>query len=200
MKDASLSAEGDPADRIRELVEQSEATRVVESTRRIGELYAAGQKPQARRDAKNLSRSLEMLARQLDSLYRGIIAPELASLLDIDKRVTELSDELKNAQPGENLAEWRRIAEALIRDLEKAGFTESARALSDLVAAGGNGAVLGPASLRTTLSSVSATLRNKIQELLLKDMISARDEATPPAFKELVERYYEVLSTTTNRQ
>ena len=33
---------------------------------------------QARRDAKELSRSLEMLARQLDSLYRGIIAPELA--------------------------------------------------------------------------------------------------------------------------
>jgi hypothetical protein len=200
MKDASLSAEGDPADRIRELVEQSEATRVVESTRRIGELYAAGQKPQARRDAKKLSRSLEVLARQLDSLYRAIIAPELASLLDIDKRVTEFSDELKHAQPGENPAEWRRLAEALTRDLEKAGFTESARALSDLVAASGNGGNLGPASLLTTLSSVSATLQNKIQELLLKDMISARDEATPPAFKELVERYYEVLSTTTNRQ
>ena len=25
-------------------------------------------------------------------------------------------------------------------------------------------------------------------------MVSARDEATPPEFKELVERYYEVLS------
>ncbi len=68
------------------------------------------------------------------------------------------------------------------------------------MAAGGNGGTLGPATLLATLSSVSDTLRNKIQELLLKDMISARDEATPSAFKELVERYYEVLSTTGNRQ
>ena len=30
--------------------------------------------------------------------------------------------------------------------------------------------------------------------MILKDMASARDEATPPEFKELVERYYEVLS------
>jgi hypothetical protein len=30
--------------------------------------------------------------------------------------------------------------------------------------------------------------------LILKDMVSARDEATPPEFKELVERYFEVLS------
>ena len=37
-------------------------------------------KPDARRDAKELSRSLAMLARQLDALYRGIIAPNSPSL------------------------------------------------------------------------------------------------------------------------
>ena len=40
----------------------------------------------------------------------------------------------------------------------------------------------------------------KIQDLILKDMVSARDEATPPAFKELVERYYEVLSKSGGSQ
>jgi hypothetical protein len=30
--------------------------------------------------------------------------------------------------------------------------------------------------------------------MILKDMISSRDESIPPEFKELVERYYEVLS------
>ena len=34
----------------------------------------------------------------------------------------------------------------------------------------------------------------RIQDLILKDLVSARDEATPPEFKEMVERYYEVLS------
>ena len=37
-------------------------------------------------------------------------------------------------------------------------------------------------------------IQEKIQDLILKDLVSARDEATPPEFKELVERYYEVLS------
>ena len=31
-------------------------------------------------------------------------------------------------------------------------------------------------------------------------MVSARDEATPPEFKELVERYYEVLSKKQRQQ
>ena len=48
----------------------------------------------------------------------------------------------------------------------------------------------------TALRSVSILLQGKIQDLILKDMVSARDEATPPEFKELVERYYEVLSKT----
>ncbi len=30
--------------------------------------------------------------------------------------------------------------------------------------------------------------------MILKDLASARDEATPPVFRELVERYYEVIS------
>jgi hypothetical protein len=200
LKDASLSAEGDPADRIRALIEESDATRVVESARRIGELHRAGQKTEARRDAKKLSQSLETLARQLDSLYRAIIAPELASILDIDKRVTELLEDLKNAPPGEKVDDWRRRAEALIRDLEKAGFTEAAKALADTLAAAGNGVDHSHGPLLTTLTSASVMLRSKIQELLLKDMISSRDEPTPPAFKELVERYYEVLSKTGNRK
>ena len=36
--------------------------------------------------------------------------------------------------------------------------------------------------------------RHVIKEIILKDLASARDEATPPEYKELVDRYYEVLS------
>ena len=43
-------------------------------------------------------------------------------------------------------------------------------------------------------------LQAKIQNLILKDMASARDEATPPQFKELIERYYEVLSKEGGRK
>ena len=52
----------------------------------------------------------------------------------------------------------------------------------------------GPGGFLGELASIGVLLQGKIQDLILKDMLSARDEATPPAFKELVERYYEVLS------
>jgi hypothetical protein len=51
-----------------------------------------------------------------------------------------------------------------------------------------------PASYKTAIARISKLIQDKIQEMILKDMISSRDEATPPEFKELVERYYEVLS------
>jgi hypothetical protein len=194
LKDASLGAEGESAERIRELIEESESTRVVDRMQRIGELFLGGQKPEARRDAKELSRSLEMLARQLDVLYRGIIAPELAKLVDLDRRVAELMEKLKTTKTDAEIAEWHRLADALVRDLEKAGLTDSAKALADLLAAGDDAHHTGPGGYTTTLASISTFLQGKIQDLILKDMVSARDEATPPAFKELVERYYEVLS------
>ena len=63
------------------------------------------------------------------------------------------------------------------------------------MAAGGNGAILGPGLGCSRRSHRSiATSPQQDPGLILKDMMSARDEATPPAFKELVERYYEVLS------
>ena len=128
LKDASLRAEGESAERIRELLEESEATRVVERMERIGELYVGGQKPEARREAKELSRSLEVLARQLDVLHRGIVAPELAKLVEFDRRVAELTARLKDLKTDAEITEWHRQAAALVRDLEKAGLTDGAKA------------------------------------------------------------------------
>ena len=99
------------------------------------------------------------------------------------------------------IAEWHRLAAALVRDLEKAGLTDGRDGAGRCV----RGRRLGlgrrrsplpdrPGGYTTALASVSILLQDKIQDLILKDMVSARDEATPPEFKELVDRYYEVLS------
>jgi hypothetical protein len=208
LKDASLRAEGKSAEQIRELLEGSAATQVVERMERIGTLYLGGQKPAARRDAKDLSRMLEVLARQLDVLHRGIVAPELAALVEYDKRVTELTAKLKTLKTDAEIAEWHRLAAALVRDLQKAGMSSGAAALAAALESGGwHGGVghwdwgtdlyghrLAPGSYTTALGSVTIQLHDRIQDLILKDMASARDEATPPEFKELVDRYYEVLS------
>ena len=126
LKDASLRAEGDSAERIRELIEERDATQVVERMERIGELYLGGQVPSARREANELSKVLELLARQLEVLHRGIVAPELAAMVELDKRLAELTAKLKTIKTDAEIAEWHRLAAELVRDLEKAGLTEAA--------------------------------------------------------------------------
>jgi len=207
LKDASLRAEGESADRIRELLEERSVTQVVERMERIGELYLGGQKPSARREAIELARVLELLARQLDVLHRGIIAPELAALVEFDKRVAELTAKMKTLKTDAEIAEWRRLAAALIRDLQKAGLTQGATALADAFEVGGwdwgigdHAYRIAPVSYTAVLSSVSLLLQGRIQDLILKDIVSARDEATPPEFKELVDRYYEVLSKESGKK
>ncbi len=168
---------------------------------RIGELYLGGEEKSARRDANELSKTLELLARQLEVLHRGIVAPELAKLVEFDKRIAELTAKLKTIKTDAEIAQWHRLAAELVRDLEKAGLTDGARELADAFDAGGWNWGWGdyhfravPVVLTTALKSVSVELQSKIQNLILKDIASARDEPTPPEFKELIERYYEVLS------
>ncbi|HEX3450550.1 MAG TPA: hypothetical protein VHS97_20010, partial [Isosphaeraceae bacterium] len=201
LKDASLRAEGQSAERIRDLLEERAATRVVERMERIGELYLGGQVSAARRQANELSKVLELLARQLEILHRTIVAPELTAMVDLDRRVAELTAKLKTITTDAEIAGWRHLAANLVRDLEKAGLTGAATALVNAFEAGGWHWGVGnehfrtaPAGFTIALQSVSSLLQAKIQNLILKDMASARDEATPPQFKELVERYYEVLS------
>jgi hypothetical protein len=202
-----LRAEGESAVRIRELLEERDATQVVERMERIGELYLGGQRLVARREAVELSRKLEVLARQLDVLHRGIVAPELAAIVELDKRVAELSAKLKTLKTDAEIAEWHRMATALIRDLRKAGQTQAASALADSLEAGGwswgldeHHYRIAPGSYVAALSSVNVILQSKIQDLILKDIVSARDEATPPEFKELVDRYYEVISKESGKR
>jgi hypothetical protein len=207
---ASKNAEGNAAERVRELMEQGPVAEVVERSERIGTLYQGGQKPEARREARELARTLEVLARQLDILHRGIVAPELARLVEFDRRVAELTAKLKTLTSQAQVDDWHRLATALVRDMEKAGLADAAAALNRLIearvvrgrgpvewAGGPDGYLIPPETYVTSLSNVVARLQDRVQDLILKDLASDRDEATPPEFRELVERYYEVLSSET---
>jgi hypothetical protein len=134
-------------------------------------------------------------------LHGGIVAPEIASLVEFDRRVAELTAELKTLKTDAQIAEWHRHAAELIHDLEQAGLTQAA---ADLAArleggpwrwgVGSHGDRLAPVGYATALSTITHRLQDRIHNLLLEDMVSTRDEATPPAYKELVERYYQILS------
>jgi hypothetical protein len=206
LKGASQRTEGETGERVREMIAETGAVQVVERAERVGALYLGGQKPEARREATELSRKLELLAQALDVLHRGIVAPELAELVEFDRRVAELLTRLKTLATEAEIVEWHRQAAALIRDLEKAGMHTVAERLAGAIDVGHwqGGPIhwtdaplhywVAPVVYTTNLQSVAVQLQNRIQDLILKDLVSARDEATPPEYKELVERYYEVLS------
>ena len=204
LKGASKNAEGDAAERVRDVLRQTPPAEVVERAERVGTLFLGGQKKEARAEARTLARALEGLSRQLDMLHRGIVAPELAKLVEFNRRAAELTARSRELKSDAQVAEWRRQAAALVRELEKAGLTDAAATLDRLLRGGGlahwkegpDGFLTAPDGYADALSAVVARLQERVQNLILKDLATARDEAAPPEFRELVERYYEVLSTS----
>jgi hypothetical protein len=51
-----------------------------------------------------------------------------------------------------------------------------------------------PARYRLLMSRILATVRGRMQELLLGELASSGDEPIPPQFQEFVDRYQQVLS------
>jgi hypothetical protein len=209
LKGAGKNAEGDAAERVREVLLQGPPGEIVERTERVGTLYLGGQKEGAREEAKALAQTLEALARRLDAVHRGIVAPELARLTELDRRANRLAARLQELKSEGQIAEWRRLAAELARDLEKAGLTEAAAELNRLLAsatttadwhAGPDGLYHAPAAYTNAVQFVVSRLQERVQDLILKDLSAARDEATPPQFRELVDRYYEVLSSEADKE
>jgi hypothetical protein len=57
----------------------------------------------------------------------------------------------------------------------------------------------GPGVYDAALAAIAVQLQEEVRELVLKDLVSGADEATPPEYKELVERYFQVLSQRGSR-
>ena len=116
--------------------------------------------------------------------------------------LAELTAKLKTLKTDADITEWHRLADSIDPGPGESR-TDQRRRRADAMrwqAASWHGRRIPlTAALRHSEACDRPFIRreqiqDKIQDLILKDMVSARDEATPPEFKELVERYYEVLS------
>jgi len=205
LKQIDQKGQGKAADAVRDILDQGTVTEIVDRAARMGELRVGGQKSDVSREAKDLAKKLELLAHSLELLHRGIVAPQMAAMVEFDRRVAELTAKLGKLKTDAEITAWHREAAALIRDLEKAGIAGAAD-LAEALKAGGNLTASGwqwaqgsdgrgaPLAYINALQTVSKHIKDQIQDMILKDLVSARDEATPPKFRELIERYYEVLS------
>jgi hypothetical protein len=200
LKQIDKKGEGKATDAVGEILEKGNVAEIVERAERMGDLRVGGKKEELGREAKEQASKLEVLAEALELLHRGIVAPELAALVEFDRRIAELTAKLATLKTEADVAEWRREVAALIRDLEKARI-EGAAELADALRAGGGWhwdddrhGYFVPETITRSLQVVTVQVKDRVQELILKDLASARDESTPPVFRELVDRYYEVIS------
>lgn len=206
LKQIDQQGQGRSADAVREILEQGTLAEIVERTERMGELRIGGKPLELGREARELSGKFERIGQALELLHRVIVAPQLAAMVEFDRRVAELTARLATLKTDAEITAWHRDASALIRDLENAGIagaTELSVALKDGGWTGGGVAWqwgdrgnhrLAPTAYANALRTVSTQIKDRIQEMVLKDVASARDEAIPPKYREMVERYYEVLS------
>ena len=200
LKQIDKRGESKASDAVKEILDKGNVAEIVERTGRMGDLQIGGKREELGKEARELASRLEVLSQALELLHRGIVAPQLAALVEFDRRVAELTEKMANLKTEAELTAWKREVAALIRDLEKAGI-EGAAELADSLRVGGgwhwddrDHHFVVPENTLASLQTVSVQIKDRVQDLILKDLASARDEATPPMFRELVERYYEVIS------
>jgi hypothetical protein len=208
LKQIDQRGEGKAAEAVSELLETGTVEEIVERIERMGEVRLGGTPREIGREAKDLATKLEMIGESLDLLHRGIVAPRLAALAELDRRVAALTATLNTRKTDAEVTAWHRAAAELIRDLEKAGI-DGASDLADAVRSAGRSAGGGwdwadgpdhrvaPGGYASAITKIATTLKDQIQEMILKDLVSARDESAPPMYREMIDRYYEVLSKGT---
>ena len=200
LKQIDKRGEGKAADAVREILDQGNVAEIVERAGRMGEVLVGGKREELGKEARELATKLEVIGQALALLHRGIVDPQMAALVEFDRRLAELTEKLGNLKTEAEVAAWKREVAALIRDLEKAGIEGAAELADALRVAGGwhwdadRRGYAVPERTVAALKGVSFQIKERVQDMILKDLASARDEATPPMFREMVDRYYEVIS------
>ncbi len=146
-----------------------------------------------RGERQDLSARFAALGQKLDQAYRETIAPRLEELARLEREASDLE---KRAGAAEDGADWRRLRQQgseFIEHLEAAdleGFVNE-----DLRAGLRAGSALeGRELFGRGVGTVRARLMAKLQEFVAGDRFASGNEAVPPEYKDLVDRYLRALA------
>jgi hypothetical protein len=147
-----------------------------------------------RAEQQDLADRFAALGQKLDQAYREAVAPRLEEIAKLERQANDLE---QRAAAADDAADWRRVrqqAEEFAERLEGAGLDPIAENLrASLKGAGVNGPA-GYEALRRGLALTHAQLVAKLQEFVAVDRFTTGNEAVPPEYKDLVERYLRTLS------
>jgi hypothetical protein len=211
----AIAQSNDPADKeaarqVQELMEQGKLGETVKRLEAQAPAVRAGKAREAGDEARDMADRFEVTAQKLETLHRGIVAPRIAELMELEREASDLQEKLEKLETPAQITKWHQGADELLEQLEKIGIAEEPREeLYEAMKEAGwtvdrsgrwNWALVNryygaPVVYHRTVKTIVADLHAVIQELILGDLRDMGDETTPPQYERLVERYYQILST-----
>jgi hypothetical protein len=213
-------ADGDVAAKITAAREQARLGALIQQMDSLQQRPRGQQLAEFQAEAREHADRLELLAQQLDALHGTILAPRLTELIALEKRAAALRDRLERLASDAEISQWHLDAQQQLQALEKADSGGAAvdalrQAMSDagwgtsrtgwtwarvLNPVGGHYYFVAPGVYRDNLTRLAENLQREARELLLRDLMAAGQEAVPPQYEKLVDRYFEVLSQEKKQQ
>ncbi|MFM9965800.1 MAG: hypothetical protein ACKV2Q_31855 [Planctomycetaceae bacterium] len=198
--------------KIQEVMKEIDINKIVAEMGQIADMIRETKDTDARLSSTDIAERLEIMAQRLDGAYRTIVAPQAEELRKIEAALAELREQLEKLETPSQVAAWHREVRDLLDKLDKLGVSPKDREYleKEMVKAGFgldvdrtkrgvnwglvNGYYAAPVAYSHGLIHLQEDIQERIQTLILGDLGNASDEATPPKYQELVNRYYEVLS------
>jgi hypothetical protein len=143
-------------------------------------------------ERKDLADRFAALGQKLDRAYREAVAPRLEALAKLEREANDLE---QRAAGADDPADWRRLRQqgaAFAERLEAAGLGGAGDDLRAVLKAGVGAS--GREGFRRAVAVAHARVVAKLQEFVAGDRFASGNEAVPPEYKDLVERYLRALS------
>jgi hypothetical protein len=217
----SVRRSDDPKDQaatkaIDEILKASGLEQALANLEKSAEQIAAGDTESAQLAAIDAADRLELVASQLERVYRDLVSPQAEELRDLEAQLASLLEQSQSLETPRDVAEWGREARNAVDEATKAGISEEltnpAQQELSQVPSGSlanasqqlglwttpGGQYRAPTQIVNSLRSLHEEVQKQLQSLALRDMASYADEALPPEYMHLVDKYYEVLSGQSN--
>lgn len=212
----SIAESTEPGDqeiarKVAEIIKETQLDQTIATLEQAESRIRGGAMEEVRLAALDAADRLEIAGQRLDAAYQAIVAPQAESLMKLERQLADLRDDQKELTTPAQVAAWHRDVSQLLEQLEALNPDSEKRELllKEFQQAGWGTAVFQrtirgwavedghyilPQNYDRLLVQVQDELQARIQSLVLSDLTSIADEATPPMYQELVDRYLKVLS------
>lgn len=212
----SIAESTEPGDqeiarKVAEIIKETQLDQTIAGLKQAETRIRGGALEEVRLAALDAADRLEIAGQRLDAAYQAIVAPQAETLMQIERQLAELRDRQQELKTPAQVAAWHRDVSQLLQQLEELHpDSEKRELLLEAFQKAGwgtpafqqevrkwnldGGHFVLPQNYDRLLAQVQDELQARIQSLVLSDLTSIADEATPPMYQDLVARYLKVLS------